>query len=286
MSELRMGLIVSRWFLLLLLLPVGCDQPVALPPEPSPAPSPVTGTQFVAQQTGRLHGQLTWKGPLPAVSALESVDHPLEVSSRPVRPRINPNQLRLAGDRRGLTGAFVWLEGVDPARAPPWNPSPATLVMHGQQFTPERLFLRQGDPLTLQSRDRFHHTLQARGAQYFSVTLPNPDVPRTRTMAQSGVVEVRSGSGAFWARAYVLVQPHPYMALTDEQGHFSFDQVPAGRYQLHAWHANPLVVQQERSPDTRRIVQVCFDEPFTAQCPVVVEAGQTTRPVLSLGGVR
>ena len=280
-----MGLIVSRWLFLLLLFLVGCDQPVSLPPEPSPAPPPVTGTQFVAHHTGRLHGQLHWQGPLPAVSALESVDHPLELASRPVRARINPNQLRLAGDRRGVTQAFVWLEGVDPARAPPWNPSPATLVMQAQQLTPERLLLRQGDPLTLQSRDSFHHTLQARGAHYFSVTLPNPNVPRTRSMTQAGVVEVRSGSGAFWTRAYVLVQPHPFMAVTDEQGQFSFDQVPAGRYQLHAWHANPFVVQQERSPDTRRIIQVRFDEPFTAQCPVVVEAGQTTRPVLSMGCV-
>jgi hypothetical protein len=281
-----MGRIVSRWFALFLLLLLGCDEPVALPPEPPTTPPVSTGSQFVAEHSGRVRGLVRWRGPLPAVTALESVDQPLELASLPVRPRPNPHRLRLAGEAGAVAGAFVWLEGIDPARAPPWNPAPATLTMHDRQLTPERLLMRQGDSLTLRSRDPFHHTLQGRGASFFSVTLPRPEVPRSRKMNDAGVVEVRSGSGAFWTRAYVLVQPHPFAALTDEEGRFSFDRVPPGRYQLRAWHPNPQVVRQERSPDTRRVIQVSFGEPFTANCPMVIETAQTARPELSLGGVR
>ncbi len=39
-----------------------------------------------------------------------------------------------------------------------------------------------------------------------------------------------------WMKAYVLVLDHPYFAMTDKAGDFSIDGVPAGTYNLRAWH--------------------------------------------------
>jgi hypothetical protein len=282
-----MGANVSRWLALILLLLLGCEETLRLPPEPTPLPPVPSGSQFVAQDTGRLQGQVRWLGPLPAHSTLESVDQPLELASLPIRPRPNPHRLKVSPEG-GLAGAFVWLEGIDPARAPPWQPEPARLTIQDRQFQPQRLVLRLGDSLTLQSRDPFPHTLQGRGASYFNVTIPRSEQPRQRALTQPGIVEVRSGSGAFWTRAYVLVQPHPLLAVTDAQGRFAWEQVPPGRYRLQAWHPNPQVVRYERSPDTRRVVQITFGEAFSTSCLIEVQTGQTARPelLLSLGGVQ
>jgi len=282
-----MGANVSRWFALILLPLLGCEETLRLPPEPAPLAPVESGSQFVAQHTGRLQGQVRWLGPLPVHSLLESVDQPLEFASLPIRPRPNPHRLEVSAEG-GLAGAFVWLEGIDPARAPPWQPEPARLTIQDRQLQPQRLLVRQGECLTLQSRDSWPHTLQGRGACYFNVTIPRPEVPRQRALNRAGIVEVRCGSGAFWTRAYVLVQPHPLLAVTDAQGRFAWEQVPPGRYRLHAWHPNPQVVGHERSPDTRRIVQITFGEAFSTSCLVEVQTGQTARPemLLSLGGVR
>ena len=39
-----------------------------------------------------------------------------------------------------------------------------------------------------------------------------------------------------WAKAYVLVFDHPYYAVTDKDGNFSLEGIPAGTYHLRAWH--------------------------------------------------
>ena len=38
-----------------------------------------------------------------------------------------------------------------------------------------------------------------------------------------------------WMRAWVVVIEHPFYVITDEQGEFTLDNVPAGKYTLQVW---------------------------------------------------
>ena len=39
-----------------------------------------------------------------------------------------------------------------------------------------------------------------------------------------------------WMKAYVAVMTHPYFAVTGPDGSFTIDNVPAGSYEVEAWH--------------------------------------------------
>jgi hypothetical protein len=39
-----------------------------------------------------------------------------------------------------------------------------------------------------------------------------------------------------WMRAYVVVQDHPYFAITDQDGKFAIEGLAPGKYELEAWH--------------------------------------------------
>ncbi|MBL8809006.1 MAG: hypothetical protein JNM43_02415 [Planctomycetaceae bacterium] len=39
-----------------------------------------------------------------------------------------------------------------------------------------------------------------------------------------------------WIMGYVLVQDHPYMAVTDKQGRFRIEKVPCGEIKVQIWH--------------------------------------------------
>ena len=39
-----------------------------------------------------------------------------------------------------------------------------------------------------------------------------------------------------WMGAYVGVMTNPFFAVTDEKGNYSIKGLPAGEYELEAWH--------------------------------------------------
>jgi hypothetical protein len=39
-----------------------------------------------------------------------------------------------------------------------------------------------------------------------------------------------------WMKTYIAVLDHPFFAVTDETGAFSFDGLPPGDYTIGAWH--------------------------------------------------
>ncbi|MGL4552797.1 MAG: carboxypeptidase regulatory-like domain-containing protein [Gemmataceae bacterium] len=276
---------MRRCLTLLPLILAGCDEPTPSRPDPTPPP-PATGFSFDPARTGRVAGVVRWAGPRPDVPPLESTENPLDFAGGPRNPKRrwpNPNAPRVTADGR-LAGAFVWLEGVDPARSRPWDPAPLTVELKGRKFSSPRGLARVGDEIAFVSRDPFHHSLQARGACHFGLTLPEHGAVRKRRLESAGVVELRSGSGLLWMRSYVLVQPHPYMAVSDELGRFAFDAVPDGAYRLVAWHPGWRVAGRERNPDTLYIVQVAFGEEPRSARPIRVGAGLTAEAEVALGG--
>ncbi len=48
-----------------------------------------------------------------------------------------------------------------------------------------------------------------------------------------------------WAKAYILVFDHPYVATSEKTGTFSIEDVPPGTYHIKAWH--PLLGVAEQS---------------------------------------
>ena len=64
------------------------------------------------------------------------------------------------------------------------------------------------------------------------------------------------------------------MALTDERGDFSFDQVSEGEYTLVGWHPDRRIVERVRNPDNLRVVQVTFGPGLRLERRVRVKAGR------------
>jgi hypothetical protein len=286
----------AAWLLLTsILLVLGCDETAAPPPEPEP---PLTGGErFDPTHTGTIRGQVLWRGLVPAIAPFRSIPEPL--SDRippPVRDWPNPNAPVIDQKTAGLAGAVVWLRTVDPAVARPWDLPPVRVEMKGQQFhvlqggEDRRVgFVRSRDHIELVSRDPVMHAVQVRGfgrsgkSAFFTCMLPDRNAVVSRRVEGPEVVELASGAGYFWMRAYLFVSDHPYFAHTDRQGNFTLTNVPAGRYEIVAWHPDWHVSATERNPDSIRIQKVRFRPPLTSRTSVTVTTGQTASVELSLG---
>jgi hypothetical protein len=187
-------------------------------------------------------------------------------------PRVDPLS-------RAVAGAVVFLRGVDPKRARPWNHGPVTIEFRGrtlavlQDESSNIGFVQRGSDIQVINRDAEYHALRARGADFFALPLPDPKIPSGRTMAQSGIVELTSAAGFAWMRAYLFVDDHPYYAQTDADGRFKLEQVPSGQYELVCWLPSWVVAGRERDPDSSYVTRLNVAPPQEQTRTLRVDSG-------------
>src|SRR5206468_4042201 len=145
------------------------------------------------------------------------------------------NAPRIDRVTRGVGGAVVFLHGVNPALARPWDLDPVEVEFSDQKllvkqgaFTGRTGFVRRGGLVTMRSREPVFHSLRGRGAAYFALAFPDPDAPLTRAFDTCGRVELTSAAGYYWQAADLFVCDHPYYAVTQTSdpdiGRFRFPQ--------------------------------------------------------------
>ena len=266
----------------------GCAESPPSPPLSVAAQTPL-GSRFDAAKSGGIAGEVVWVGAIPTIPAFRSVPEPFSDQPPPAQDYANPNAPVIDPASNAVASAVVFLRTVDPERSRAWDLEPARVELRDQRVEVFQGthrgrvgFVRVGDAVEIVSRDRLFHSIQGRGASFFARSMPTPDEIRTRRLSTPGVVELQSGAGYFWMRGYLLVAEHPYHAHADARGRFLLKDVPAGEYDLVAWHPDWRVTRSIRNPDSARVQQVMYREPIQASRRVVVEAGKTTETRLEL----
>jgi hypothetical protein len=270
-----------RLLLLAFILCAGCDRTVetAAPANDVPA----IGTRFDPKDAGAVSGQVHWAGIAPqyvpiSASIIGADGKPTyQLFPNPTAPRVN-------GMSGTVQGAVVFLDGVDSERARPWDHAAVRIettldemrVHQGDRPPGSIAFVRVGDEVEFESRDANLHVVSARGAAFFGLPLPDANRPVRRRLTQPGLVELSSGAGRFWHRAYLWVGAHPYFALTDTDGRFNLPRVPAGDYRLVAWLPDGDVAAVDRDPNTGMVMRYNYAEPLRIERPLRVESGHTS----------
>ena len=151
----------------------------------------------------------------------------------------NPNRPQIDPKSRAVADAVVFLRGIEPSAGRPWDlPAVRVEVGDGQiavvqgQHRGGAGFVRRGDVVTFCSTEHCYHVVRGRGDAFFGVTLPEPDRPAKRTVTKPGRIDLSSGTGLYWAQANLFVADHPYLKVTDSDGRFTLDRVPAGNAEL------------------------------------------------------
>ncbi len=140
----------------------------------------------------------------------------------------------------GVGNAVVWLVGV--THGPPQQgPRRAALSLERCRFEPRVQRAVVGGTLQLTSRDamssRWRFLDLGRDAHLrtlVSFTDAGQVVPTSGASQTPGLVEVRDDLHP-WARAYVAIAPHPFVAVTPPTGEFRFEGVPEGTYTIVVW---------------------------------------------------
>jgi plastocyanin len=142
----------------------------------------------------------------------------------------------LVSPAREIRNVVVWLESPPPG-APTSRP-PATISMDQKDcvFVPRIVIVPASGTVEFLNSDRLLHNLHSVSKDNTSFNRTQPKgrtIPITFTKPEMVRIDCDLHS---WMRGWVVVAPHAFYALTDAQGRFKLDNLPAGPYTLRVWH--------------------------------------------------
>lgn len=198
------------------------------------APAPAAPYEEVeVKDGGSVTGRVTFVGTPPAPEVLVvSTDHVACGQEAPSRAL-------LVSANHGVQSAVLNLRDVARGRA--WEEREYTLGQTGCRFEPHVLLFRDGADLNIFNHDRIAHGVRSYGRDsVFNVGQPKFVVQLlvedfTKKLSERKVIRIGCDLHP-WMKAWVVVQKHPYFALTDDDGSFRLADVPPGEYELELWH--------------------------------------------------
>ena len=134
-----------------------------------------------------------------------------------------------------LSDAVIYLEA--PAMvATAGKPTTVEIAITDKTYAPHVVVVPVGSTVRFPNHDPFNHNV-------FSVSEPNSfdlglygrGETKSHTFDHPGLVRVYCNVHPRMV-AYVLVMENRYYAQPGNDGSFTIDNVPAGRYRLHVWH--------------------------------------------------
>lgn len=185
---------------------------------------------IVVQNSGTIEGTVTYNGILPALEKVE-ISKDQEICGQTEKV----NEKLLVGKNRGLQNVVVSI--VDIGKGKAFEEATAVLDQRDCRYTPHVVLVPNEKPLRILNNDGILHSVRTHSSK-------NPAFHKAQSKFKKEMVET-FGQAEFiqvscdvhsWMSGWIVVQEHPYFAVTNESGEFHLTRVPAGTYQLRFQH--------------------------------------------------
>lgn len=234
-DELRLNRVVVACLAGVMLAAVACggSEPSSAPaadPAPAAAPAPTD----TADGPGTVVGTVTFSGTPPK-------PRPLPMDSDPQCAKADPgatSEVILVGPGNGIENVFVYVKDGLGTRRYAVPPTPVVMDQKGCRYVPHVFGVQVGQTLLVSNSDPLIHNVHAlpKNNREFNFGQParTPPVSRVFQQAEIGLPFKCDVHG--WMNAYANVVPHPFFAVTKNDGSFEIKGLPEGTYTLELWH--------------------------------------------------
>ncbi len=118
---------------------------------------------------------------------------------------------------------------------------PITALIDQQlfQFTPQTVAVQAGDSVRFLNSDATTHNVRASSPIATFNENMSPDFGYTHLFDRAGGIATPVQIGCVFhggMQAWIFVFDHPYFTVTGEDGQYSFENVPPGKYRLDVYH--------------------------------------------------
>lgn len=183
----------------------------------------------VAIAGGTVTGKVTLKGAAPATPP------PTKVTANPEQCGSEQPAESIVGTGGSVKWAVVRIVGAKGEFAA--SATAPTLDQRGCRFMPHVVVVPAGKPLKVLNSDGILHNVHTFSSKNAPINTAQPGFRKVMdtTFGQPEIFKVGCDVHP-WMSAYIVVADSPFVAVTDENGSFSIDGVPAGSYTVTVWH--------------------------------------------------
>ena len=177
-----------------------------------------------------------------------------------------------------VANAVVSLEGISsgkkfPAKLPEMDQVNCEYVPHiAMMPAGAKCHIVNSDPIlhNVHSYDLAKRDAVGRPDTDFNVALPIAGMNREVPLENPGIHQTLCDAGHPWMNGYLVVMTHPYFAVTDSNGAFTLDNVPAGTYKIKMWHEGVPALKDGK-------IDFRSDPPYEVVKTVTVTAGSKAK---------
>jgi hypothetical protein len=199
--------------------------------------------RVLADGYGTVTGQFVLEGDIPELKPLVAKDDPGAKDSAVCAKNGVPDEsLVVDPATKGVANVFVYMPKAPSDIAPELKESKEKVVKFDQQgchFIPHALILRTDQQVAILSGDPILHNTHVIGVrntgENSTISLDREgktkwSLPQAERMPIMVKCDIHP-----WMRGWWLVLDHPYAAITDKEGKFTIEKVPAGTQEFVAW---------------------------------------------------
>lgn len=235
-------------------LSAGCGGKQETPAQPTPSPG-AAPKEVKVDGYGRIEGIVTFQGSPRNPRRVAMAADPACAAAHAVPAYDETFVYTNSADGSITVGnVFVHIAG-DPPGEYPVPSTPAVLDQKGCQYEPHVFGMMVGQQLLIKNSDPTVHNVHSLASKNsnFNNGQTQGAPPLTRSFANEEVMIRVKCDMHPWMTCYVGVLNHPFFDVTDADGVFMIDNVPAGQYELTAWQevlksrSKQLVVKKDET---------------------------------------
>jgi plastocyanin len=188
-----------------------------------------------AAQAGTISGTATYDGKVPALK-------PLSVAAEPICAKQHgtvPNEMLVLGAGNTMANVMVRVvSGLPAGKTYPAPTTPVTMDQHGCQYKPHVMGIMIGQQFKVLNNDGILHNVHALSKvnPTFNMAMPPTRKEADHTFGKEEGMFVIKCDVHPWMQSYMGVFSHPFFAVTGPDGKFTIPNLPAGTYEIEAWH--------------------------------------------------
>ena len=208
------------------------SEETAAPAEEAAAPAESSDEAAVAM--AGLTGKVTFEGTPPERTLIKAEGDAHCMKAHADNPLLSEQAVVSANGE--LANVFVYVVNAPAGAEAP--STPAVLDQVGCQYIPHVLGVMVGQELEIRNSDETTHNVRAvaRKNRPINIAQPVGSPPRAKTFkAAEDAIRMKCDLHP-WMTSFVFAMEHPYYGVSDASGNFAISGLPAGEYNVVAWH--------------------------------------------------